>query len=721
MTGPADAHAVTPATCAADAAVATTAADAGGLPGARTARGAVAPPGDPERSGRPGWTCRTVAAAGVPRPPALLEMESVITPFVDAAFYRAANPDVAADGVEPLHHYCRCGWREGRDPSPAFSTGHYLATYPDVAEQGINPLWHFVAIGRLEGRTPLPAGTMADRGAEALGPLFDPAFYIAANPDVRGEAADPLAHYLRFGGQEHRAPNRWFDTGFYLAANQDVAASGVNPLLHYSLVGRDRNRPARNPGPDRKATLRGLLASRQRDSAGSWPASVSLLMAGELLRRLSARMPCRLLVLSFSHDAYTREIGGTQILIADEQAQFAARGAAYLHLAPVLPRLHLVHGAPANPLRATLDGTELGCFEAATLAEALGAMASELPEERLLVCHCLLGHDPDDVARLHAALLPRRAVFWVHDFSSLCEGYTLLRNDTAFCAAPPPDSMGCRICVHGASREEHLRAMHALFEAVAFEVVAPSNAALAIWRRGTALPHRSAVVHPHVAPSFTARRRSLVPEEQRGTAAAPVRVAFVGHPAGHKGWPGFCRVVEDCAADPAYRFFHLGVMGAAPALPIHNVTVRVTSATRDAMRTAIEEHAIDLVLVLSPWPETFSFVTHEALAAGADVVALADSGNVADEVLRSGRGVVFDGLEAVRDFFTSGRAVDYVRLCFRQGGNPAGTLRHLGATASLGGPAAAAPSGIFPPTDGRPAGRPATPEPHSEPHAEMPG
>jgi len=39
---------------------------------------------------------------------------------------------------------------------------------------------------------------------------------------------------------------------------------------------------------------------------------------------------------------------------------------------------------------------------------------------------------------------------------------------------------------------------------------------------------------------------------------------------------------------------------------------------------ALAAREIDLVLVLSPWPETFSFVAHEAFAAGADVVTARD-------------------------------------------------------------------------------------------------
>jgi hypothetical protein len=70
---------------------------------------------------------------------------------------------------------------------------------------------------------------------------------------------------------------------------------------------------------------------------------------------------------------------------------------------------------------------------------------------------------------------------------------------------------------------------------------------------------------------------------------------------------------------------------------------------------------VDLVAVLSPWPETFSFVLHEALAAGADVVALEDGGNVAAAVRRHGRGVVLRDGAAFLRFFEEGWALDYVR------------------------------------------------------------
>lgn len=75
---------------------------------------------------------------------------------VDRKWYRATYPDVAAAGADPVVHYVRYGWREGRDPGPLFSTPHYLADNPDVAAAGVNPLHHYLVHGWREGRTPRP-------------------------------------------------------------------------------------------------------------------------------------------------------------------------------------------------------------------------------------------------------------------------------------------------------------------------------------------------------------------------------------------------------------------------------------------------------------------------------------------------------------------------------------------------------------------------------------
>lgn len=86
---------------------------------------------------------------------------------------------------------------------------------------------------------------MSDKSTEQLeieeldaSGLFDAAWYIVQNPDVR-DAADtsPLPHFCKFGWHEGRKPNRYFDPAWYLDQCPDVRAAGMNPLLHYLRYG----------------------------------------------------------------------------------------------------------------------------------------------------------------------------------------------------------------------------------------------------------------------------------------------------------------------------------------------------------------------------------------------------------------------------------------------------------------------------------------------------
>ena len=74
----------------------------------------------------------------------------------DAAFYRTTYPDL--QGADPLNHYLKSGWKEGRDPRPDFSTRYYLAAHPDVRDAGVNPFYHYISAGKSEGRSIRPAG-----------------------------------------------------------------------------------------------------------------------------------------------------------------------------------------------------------------------------------------------------------------------------------------------------------------------------------------------------------------------------------------------------------------------------------------------------------------------------------------------------------------------------------------------------------------------------------
>ena len=79
-------------------------------------------------------------------------VEDVIRPYFDGAYYLATYHDVREAGLDPLKHYLKWGWREGRQPTPDFSTSFYLQDNPDVASSDLNPFEHYVLFGEAEGR-----------------------------------------------------------------------------------------------------------------------------------------------------------------------------------------------------------------------------------------------------------------------------------------------------------------------------------------------------------------------------------------------------------------------------------------------------------------------------------------------------------------------------------------------------------------------------------------
>lgn len=255
----------------------------------------------PVGSRRRGTVWQEDAGDGPPDSPLSGEaVRSMVLALVDADWYRLVNADVAAAGLEPAHHYCVFGWKEGRDPNPWFSTSYYLEAVGGVPD-GSNPLEHFVRCGAKLGIQPHPQFALRwyarrylniNPTAEALlhflqvgissgavphpwldrmdvlgclaslpvksrstmllerlrdsesdwSPIYgliDGAWYRDQYPDVARSGIAPVQHYLRYGYKEKRNPNIWFDTLWYLAAVGTIPSS-ISALEHFVTIGADQ-------------------------------------------------------------------------------------------------------------------------------------------------------------------------------------------------------------------------------------------------------------------------------------------------------------------------------------------------------------------------------------------------------------------------------------------------------------------------------------------------
>ena len=69
--------------------------------------------------------------------------------------------------------------------------------------------------------------------------LFEGAWFLARNPDLKEIGPGALVHWHRYGWREDRWPNPYFDPIYYRSRNPDNTG---DPLLHYILAGEQAGR-----------------------------------------------------------------------------------------------------------------------------------------------------------------------------------------------------------------------------------------------------------------------------------------------------------------------------------------------------------------------------------------------------------------------------------------------------------------------------------------------
>ncbi len=148
----------------------------------------------------------------------------------DEQYYSTTYPDVLVSKIEPWVHFCQIGFREDRNPHPAFHTKFYrqkyLAAAPDV-----NPLAHYVQ----------QREQLLDTH-----PLFDSSFYLSqvgqTIESLLAEKLTPLQHFLKHNRENLASPSPLFSSRRYLEKHRDIAACNANPLVHFLVYGKQGRR-----------------------------------------------------------------------------------------------------------------------------------------------------------------------------------------------------------------------------------------------------------------------------------------------------------------------------------------------------------------------------------------------------------------------------------------------------------------------------------------------
>ena len=145
------------------------------------------------------------------------------------------GPTVRAVDADPLLHYELWGKNEGRNTSPWFDRNEYIKTHPGLT---IDPLLAFLQSSESS------VDPHTSKYAQPEAKMFDAAYYLSHNADVKASGLDPLGHYQTVGWKEHRDPSAAFSTDKYLAAYSDVKAANIDPLNFQAGWGQYQGRQA---------------------------------------------------------------------------------------------------------------------------------------------------------------------------------------------------------------------------------------------------------------------------------------------------------------------------------------------------------------------------------------------------------------------------------------------------------------------------------------------
>ncbi len=331
---------------------------------------------------------------------------------------------------------------------------------------------------------------------------------------------------------------------------------------------------------------------------------------------------------------------GLEKYLADQTVLLQARGVSTVCLFPFpTRRSRWLNRRLSSYWGVVADGVLQGFYRIDGVKGFLAQLSHSGISLKEIQLHHFLNSDLALVERLLREV-PAPVRLILHDFYTVCPQRFLLRNNCEHCGEAPPSAEKCANCTRWTPgyHEAIGRVLNAARGRLT--VVAPSETARRIWTNAFPEHAPRTVVVPHLVPAG----ETAAPDAGRRP-DEPLRLAFVGAPMSHKGWSVFLRLVDERSRQGRdYEFYHFGRLAPAGSGVIH-VPVSFVRDGPGAMTEALRRARVDIVLLWSTCPETYSYTLVETRMADAMVLTNPDSGNIADTVRREEAGVVVPDAE----------------------------------------------------------------------------
>lgn len=224
--------------------------------------------------------------------------------------------------------------------------------------------------------------------------------------------------------------------------------------------------------------------------------------------------------------------------------------------------------------------------------------------------------------------------YYLHDFHSLCDNNTFVNDSNIYCGYGFDNNVCNTKCKFNRNSIINRHHFYNILKEFKNRIIciAPSDNTKDIFIKSFIEFKDLFITIPHQ--KFTGKYNRINKNSK-------LRIAYIGKRTHLKGWNDFINLIDNCDIENNYDLYYLGT-DFEKIRNIYNVYVSVRNQGQDAMLKALRDNNIDIVLLLSQCPETYSYTFFEAYAAGCFVITYNCSGNMSDMVKKLNNGIVVD-------------------------------------------------------------------------------
>ena len=349
-------------------------------------------------------------------------------------------------------------------------------------------------------------------------------------------------------------------------------------------------------------------------------------------------------VITISYGNYNNGVGGTDKVILSQQKLFNAANISNVHIFPV--RKYEKIKIPIQLWGVLIDGKENGDYLTEQIVVQCKRLLNQGFRLKGVILHHLQWIDLEELDKL-LECLNCKICLYLHDYMTVCPYGGLVYNKQYFCGYDKVSESKCEGCKffsrEASDRAEQIKTLLEKHKNRLY-VIAPSPTAAEVWLKFYPEYADNTIVIYH-------QKSSGIYNENTYSDGKKLKVAFVGYQSELKGFVQWDEAVKAARENECnYEYYQFGTVYDCHHDYIKEVAVDFKQSLT-AMTDALRKYEIDVAVLWSILPETYSYTYYEAFAANCFILTCDLSGNIAFQVKQNRNGLVL-GKDELKDILS---------------------------------------------------------------------